>query len=84
MSHRALSSLNISPYRAMWTHFRQIFMIFIDLILEKLLASGACPRYIHQAFTIDSRWNWDRYTINKLANMGENLDIFRNLTYEYG
>ena len=30
--HRPLTSLNMSPYRPIWTHFRQIFMIFIDLI----------------------------------------------------
>ena len=35
------------------------------------MASGTCPRYIHQGFTIDSRWNWYRYTIIKLTNMGE-------------
>ena len=26
---------------------------------------------IHQGFPIDSRWNWERYTITKLTNMGE-------------
>ena len=35
------------------------------------MASGTCPRYIHQGFTTDSRWNWDRCTIIKLTNMGE-------------
>ena len=34
VSHRAPSSLNMSSYRAIWTHFKQIFMIFIDLILQ--------------------------------------------------
>ena len=38
--HRAPSSLNMSPYRAIWTHFRQIFMIFIDLILQTGKAAG--------------------------------------------
>ena len=32
--HRAPSSLNITPYRPIWTHFRSNFMIFIDLILQ--------------------------------------------------
>ena len=34
VSHRAPSSLNMSPYPAIWIHFRPIFMIFIDLILQ--------------------------------------------------
>ena len=57
--HRAPSSLNMSPYRAIWTHFRQIFMIFIDLILQTGKAAGIwdmstihSPR-IHDRFTID-------------------------------
>ena len=54
VSHRAPSSLNITPYRATWTHFRQNSIFFIHLILQ-LLASGTCARYIHQGFTIDSR-----------------------------
>ena len=28
MSHRAPSCLNMSPYRAIWDHFRAHFMIF--------------------------------------------------------
>ena len=70
VSHRAPSSLNMSSYRARWTHFRPNSMIFISLILQ-LLASGTCPRYIHHRFIIDSRQIWDRYTIIKLTNMGE-------------
>ena len=31
-SHRALSSLNMSSYRAIWTHFSPIFIFFIHLI----------------------------------------------------
>ena len=38
--HRPLTSLNMSPYRPIWTHFRQIFMIFIDLILQTGKAAG--------------------------------------------
>ena len=41
VSHRAPSSPNMSSYRAIWTHFRQNSMIFIDLILQ-LLAFGTC------------------------------------------
>ena len=55
----ALSSLNISPYRAIWTRFRSIFMIFIDLILQTGKAVGTwdmstihSPR-IHDRSTID-------------------------------
>ena len=40
VSHRAPSSLNMSSYRAIWTHFRQMFMIFIDLILQTGKAAG--------------------------------------------
>ena len=40
VSHRAPSSLNMSSYRAIWTHFRPIFMIFIDLILQTGKAAG--------------------------------------------
>ena len=54
LSHMAPSSFNMSSYRAIWTHVRRNFVIFIDLILQ-LLASGTCPRYIHHRFTIDSR-----------------------------
>ena len=28
LSHRAPSSLNMSPYRAIWTHFKPIFIFF--------------------------------------------------------
>ena len=38
--HRAPSSLNMNSYRAIWTHFRPIFMIFIDLILQTGKAAG--------------------------------------------
>ena len=69
-------------------------IFFISLILQ-LLTSGTCPRYIHQGFTIDSRWNWDRYTIIKLTNMGEKYfqesdlriwvkNMFRNLVLALG
>ena len=34
VSHRPLTSLNMSSYRAIWTHFKPIFMIFINLILQ--------------------------------------------------
>ena len=33
-SHRAPSSLNMSSYRTIWTHFRPNSMIFINLILQ--------------------------------------------------
>ena len=35
LSHRAPSSLNMSSYRAIWTHFRPNSMIFINLIHQK-------------------------------------------------
>ena len=60
-SHRAPSSLNVSPYRAIWTHFRPIFMIFIDLIpqLEKAAGIWDMPTLdspqIHDRSTTDSR-----------------------------
>ena len=57
--HRAPSSFNMSPYRAIWTHFRTIFMIFIDLILQTGKAVGIwdmstihSPR-IHDRFTME-------------------------------
>ena len=50
LSHGALTSLNMSSYRAILTHFSPNSMIFINLILQ-LLASGTCPRYIHHRFT---------------------------------
>ena len=56
--HMAPSSLNMSPYRAIWTHFRPNSMIFINLILQTpltWLASGIGSRQIHDRFTIDSR-----------------------------
>ena len=34
VSHKAPSSVNMSSYRAIWTHFRQILMIFIDSNLQ--------------------------------------------------
>ena len=49
-SHRAPSSLNMSSYRAIWTHFRPNSMIFIHLILQLEIAVGIWDR-----FTIDSR-----------------------------
>ena len=38
--HRPLTSLNMSPYRTIWIHFRPIFMISIDLILQTGKAAG--------------------------------------------
>ena len=53
--HRPLTSLNMSPYRPIWTHFRPIFMIFIDLILQTGKAAGiwaSCldPRQVFNDF----------------------------------
>ena len=61
LSHRAPSSLNISPYRAIWTHFRPIFMIFIHLILQ---TGKSCWHlgHVHDTFTIDSRQIHHRFT----------------------
>ena len=50
VSHRPLTSLNMSPYRAIWTHFRPIFIFFIHLIpnirrhpgQQKLFLLGGC------------------------------------------
>ena len=50
LSHRALSSFNISPYRAIWTHCRPIFKVFIHLILQLQKAVG-----IWDMSTTDSR-----------------------------
>ena len=55
VSYRGLSSLNITPYRPIWTHFRPIFMIFIDLILQTGKAAGiwaSCldPRQVFNDF----------------------------------
>ena len=47
LSHRAPSSFNMSAYRAIWTHFRQSSVIFMNLILQthfKWLASGIGSR----------------------------------------
>ena len=41
LSHRAPSSLNMSPYRAIWTHFRPNSMTFTKknvLVLDQALA----------------------------------------------
>ena len=54
VSHRAPSSLNMSSYRAIRTHFRPNPIFFINLILQ-LLAAGTCPQYIQHTFTIDSQ-----------------------------
>merc|ERR1711965_8913 len=54
--------------------------------------------HVHDTFTtntIDSRWNWERYTIIKLTNMGETYfqesdlriwvkNMFRNLVLALG
>ena len=44
----------IKPYRAIWTHFRPMFMIFIDLILQ---TGKSCWHlgHVHDTFTKDSR-----------------------------
>ena len=49
VSHRAPSSLNITPYRPIWTHFRSTFMIFTDLTFQTGKAAG-----IWDMSTIDS------------------------------
>ena len=61
VSHRALSSLNMSPYRAIWTHFRPNSMIFIDLILQ---TGKSCWHLgqVHDGFTTDSRQIHHRFT----------------------
>ena len=61
VSHRAPSSLNMSSYRAIWTHFRPIFMIFIDLILQ---TGKSCWHLgqAHDRFTTDSRQIHHRFT----------------------
>ena len=46
VSHRAPSSVNMSSYRAIWTHFRPIFMIFIDLILQTGKAAGIWASFL--------------------------------------
>ena len=47
-SHRAPSSLNITPYRAIWTHFKQNSMSFTNSI-------SSCWHLgqVHDRFTID-------------------------------
>ena len=58
VSHRAPSSLNMSSYRAIWTHFR---LIFIDLILQ----TGKSCWHLgqsHDRFTTDSRQIHHRFT----------------------
>ena len=40
LSHRALSSFNMSSYRAIWTHFRQLSIFCIHLILQTGKAVG--------------------------------------------
>ena len=62
VSHRAPSSLNMSSYRAIWTHFRPNSIFFINLILQ-LLASGTCSRQIHDRFPIDPQYIHDRCII---------------------
>ena len=61
VSHRAPSSLNMSPYRPIWTHFRPIFMIFMDLILQ---TGKSCWHLgqAHDRFTTDSRQIHHRFT----------------------
>ena len=59
LSHRAL---NMSSYRAIWTHFRPSSICFINLILQ-LLASGTCSRQIHDRFPIDPQYMHDRCII---------------------
>ena len=61
VSHRAPSSLNMSPYRAIWTHFRPNSMIFIDLILQ---TGKSCWHLgqAHDRFTTDSRQIHHRFT----------------------
>ena len=38
LSHMASSSLDMSSYQAMWTHFRSILVIFINLIFKNYLS----------------------------------------------
>ena len=37
LSHRALTSVNMSSYQAIWTHFRQISMIFEQINILKFI-----------------------------------------------
>ena len=60
VSHRAPSSLNMTPYRAIWIHFRPSSMIFINL--NTLQMAGIWDR-----FTTDSRQVHDRCTIIRFA-----------------
>ena len=62
LSHRAPSSLNMSSYRPVWTHFNPISILFLKLILQ-LLASGTCSRQIHHRFATDPQYIHDRCII---------------------
>ena len=46
VSYRAPSSLNMSSYRAIWTHFRQNSMIFINLIFKNYLSELQISGYL--------------------------------------
>ena len=70
VSHRAPSSLNMSSYRAIWTHFRQKnhdFHRFNSSNWKKLLASGTGPRQIHHRFTTDPPQIHERCIIIRLT-----------------
>ena len=45
LSHRAPSSLNMSSYRAIWTHFRPISMIFEQINMHAPLAMFLVGRH---------------------------------------
>ena len=53
--HRPLTSLNMSPYRAIWTHFRPISIFFIHLIRKICRHLGHVffhsPRIPHRSTT---------------------------------
>ena len=61
LSHGAPSSLNMSSYRAIWTHFRPNSMIFIHLILQTWKGCWHLG-WVPDRFTTDSRQIRNRFT----------------------
>ena len=68
LSHMAPSSLNMSPYRAIWTHFRSNSMMFVKHIIpvkypNSLMVCGSTVAYLNsclkacQNSCLNSCWN---------------------------
>ena len=71
VSHRAPSSLNMSSYRAIWTHFRSNSVIIIDLILQKLLI---CTSNFRQMDTQPSG-RWKKFLANGCSTLRKAEDF---------